>query len=166
MLSFANLRAANASALRAATFGAALLLTSVAAEATHNDVDRHTWQRFAEDTCAGGPASDCTVHVYTVPASRRVEVTSVSCRFNIADNGNLRVARLQIIRNNAIFGKDHFTPIATGQNGGGSTVFYAFNSETFLIGAAADELEIYVESSGADITRVDCKAAGELVTLQ
>lgn len=133
-------------------------LTSASAAAG----DRKPWQRTVESTCNGNQ-NGCSIKVFKVPATKRLEIRNVACELGVIDPDPVTDIHLYADDNNANTRfQSPFALVKMASFGG--TAYYAFNTNTRLHAEAKDEIHVIFATTN-DARSLNCNLAGELVTL-
>jgi hypothetical protein len=144
---------------RAALFAVGLIAAAAAGAGHANateEIRRGPYQKFVRSTCPENTSS-CRVEVLTVGNDRRLEITSVSCRIQVA----LGAVIDQAVLGNQVQTFDFFVPTLTSV---APFRTYTFNAQTLFLGRSGDSLAVGAAANG-EVVYMSCKLAGEMVVL-
>jgi hypothetical protein len=149
------------SATRTIGLAAAFMAAAATADA-ETVVSREPFQKALYAECGNG-FTGCAGKVYKVKATQRLELKSAACHFTVRSPRTIISAALVSKINATKAIADYFVPVETGNNN--SFRYFAFNTQTLLVARAGDELHVGVNATD-DVSHLNCKIAGELLTLQ
>jgi hypothetical protein len=120
---------------------------------------------FQERKQANCSASSCAVDFDVVPASKRLDITSVSCLYTAQPaSSRVLVAGFRVFRSGGVeLLQDFVVPVFLGTSSGLS--FTQANNQTFFFVRAGGKVRADFNTLDAASTFLECKIAGNLVPL-